>query len=261
MDTDCDVSSPEQSGVCRQAKRSPMEGVRDQATDWIQGELTLRGNGNVLFTREKLRLFDGSVADRLLVLCVLGECFNVSAGEQFYGADQHYGCFAGNDGSRAYVTGEFTPEGCHDDVSDFSGEQMIGVEHWLDFYKKHAEYTRVGLLVGPYFADSGSETSLRVAVLQRAAQQRKDEVSMKTLPGCNSVFEAATEHQPARDEVWCSSDSGGINRHWIGLPRIEQGQQGRANRCVCVPEDRLLDEGLSVYPNCPPEANRCSILR
>jgi len=87
-------------------------------------ERATHGDGNVLFTRERLRLFDGSVEGRALVLCVMGECFNVSVGEQFYGPEQHYNCFAGNDGSRAYVSGEFTEEGCHDDVSDLSGPQV-----------------------------------------------------------------------------------------------------------------------------------------
>jgi len=98
---------------------------------------------------------------------------------------------------------------------------MIGIEHWLNFYKAHAQYTRIGVLVGRYFDESGAETSLRVTQLQRAVQQREDEISLKILPGCNSKFVAATAGAPARSEVWCSPDSGGFVRHWTGVPRLE----------------------------------------
>ena len=98
--------SPE--GACRTAGGRG----QDDASAWLAQERAARG-ANIIFTRDMLQQFDGSVAGRPLVLCVLGECFDVSDGEQFYGAGSHYSCFAGNDGSRAYVKGEFTKEVTH----------------------------------------------------------------------------------------------------------------------------------------------------
>ena len=151
---DCAAGGAE--GACSASGHGP-----DEAIAWLAQERAARGDRNVLFTRDRLKLFDGSVAGRPLVLCVMGECFDVSDGEQFYGAGAHYSCFAGNDGSRAYVKGEFTAEACHDDVSDFTGPEMIGVEHWLNFYKQHEHYRRVGVLVGRYHDATGAETSDR----------------------------------------------------------------------------------------------------
>jgi hypothetical protein len=255
------ASGSDADGADESCARS-VEGGRacDPAAAWLAREQAAHGAAGVLFSREKLRLFDGSVPGRPLVLCVLGECFNVSAGEQFYGPESSYACFAGNDGSRAYVTGEFTTEGCHDDVANFTGPELMGVEHWLDFYHKHAVYEKIGVLVGPYFDSAGVATSLRATTLQRAAQQREDEISLKILPGCNTKYRAPTPKEPGVNEVWCSSDSGGVTRHWIGMPRLESPKDdGKVARCVCVPEQRLSEAGLSVYPGCAPDANRCSV--
>ena len=231
------------------------------AAAWLSSARAASGDGKVLLTREQLRQFDGRVEGRPLLLCVLGECFDVSTGAQFYGPQESYSCFAGNDGSRAYVTGEFSAEGCHDDVADFTGQQMMGVEHWLNFYRNHHEYQQVGRLVGRYFDAEGRETRARVDALRRAAQQREDELNLNILPACNSIFQAATEHTPARNEVWCSSDSGGGERHWIGLPRLEQSESGRAPRCVCAPPGRQDEQGLSVYRECAPDAVRCELAK
>ena len=250
-----DTCAQGSDGVCLNAGGAE----NDVATAWLARETAARGQGGVLFTREKLRLFNGSVLGRPLVLCVLGECFNVSTGEDFYAPGSSYACFAGNDGSRAYVTGEFTEEGCRDDVADLSGPQMIGVEHWLNFYHKHAVYEKIGVLVGLYFDSTGIATGLRRSTLERAAQQRQDEISLKILPGCNSKYVGPTKDAPAKREVWCSSDSGGIERHWTGFPRMEAQEAGKGARCVCVPEQRLSEQGLSVYPGCAEDADRCTV--
>jgi len=103
-----DCAAGGSQGACRMAGGQG----QDDAYSWLAQERAARG-ANIIFTRDMLQQFDGRVAGRPLVLCVLGECFDVSEGEQFYGAGSHYSCFAGNDGSRAYVKGEFTKEVTH----------------------------------------------------------------------------------------------------------------------------------------------------
>ncbi len=58
---------------------------------------------------------------------MLGEVFDVTAGRRFYAPPSHYSYFSGKDGSRAFVTGEFSndaPRPGHD-VSDLSDSQVI----------------------------------------------------------------------------------------------------------------------------------------
>jgi hypothetical protein len=101
-------------GVCRQGKKKAgggMDGGRDAAVEWLAEQRASRGDKSVVFSRETLRQvcgyidssmrthivaqsvptrltrrseicgqFDGRVPGRPLLLCVLGECFDVSAG-------------------------------------------------------------------------------------------------------------------------------------------------------------------------------------
>lgn len=46
-----------------------------------------------------------------------------------------YSFFAGNDASRAYLTGKFQDD-LNDDVEDFTDEQFHGLMHWKEFYLK-----------------------------------------------------------------------------------------------------------------------------
>jgi hypothetical protein len=48
---------------------------------------------------------------------------------------------------------------------------LIGVEHWLNFYKKHEHYRRLGVLMGRYYDAAGKETSHRSA---RVAYEEED---------------------------------------------------------------------------------------
>ena len=64
---------------------------------------------------------------------------------------------AGKDGTRGFVTGDFTEDGLDDDVESLEPKQMLDVEHWMDFYRDHEEYTYVGKVIGRYYSDSGKE--------------------------------------------------------------------------------------------------------
>lgn len=46
----------------------------------------------------------------------------------------------GIDGSRAFVTGDFKPEGLIDDIAELGNQDYIGLRDWLDFYMKDYEY-------------------------------------------------------------------------------------------------------------------------
>ena len=55
--------------------------------------------------QERLKVFDGRLEGLPLILCVVGHCFDVTEGEQFYGVGQTYNAFVGRDGSTGFVSG------------------------------------------------------------------------------------------------------------------------------------------------------------
>lgn len=52
-------------------------------------------------------------------------------------------CILGKDGSRAFVTGEFSASGLTDDVSGLSNSQWLDLLHWFEFYDQ--QYIYVGM--------------------------------------------------------------------------------------------------------------------
>jgi hypothetical protein len=129
----------------------------------------------------------GSGSGRLL-LAILGEVYDVSAGGRHYAAGAGYSCFAGRDGSRAFVTGEFEGAGLTDDVAGLDPSELEGVLSWRDFYRGEAKYPRVGVLVGRYYDRGGARVTGMLERLEAAvAEAQAAEAEVKeAFPPCNS---------------------------------------------------------------------------
>lgn len=41
----------------------------------------------------------------------------------------------GRDGTRAFISGNFTDEGLIEDIDDITGGEILELNNWLDFYK------------------------------------------------------------------------------------------------------------------------------
>lgn len=48
--------------------------------------------------------------------------------------------FVGRDGSRAFVTGDFTESGLTDDVDGLNIQELRSLNDWLKFYSKEYKY-------------------------------------------------------------------------------------------------------------------------
>lgn len=57
--------------------------------------------------------------------------------------------FAGCDGTRAFVTGEFNEKGLVDDVTEFDSSRLLDLLTWVEFYEK--TYRFVGQFVRSNF--------------------------------------------------------------------------------------------------------------
>lgn len=68
-------------------------------------------NGGRIFTTSELKQYTGEDPDKPIYLAILGQVFDVTKGKEHYGKGGGYGFFSGRDGTRAFVTGDFTEKG------------------------------------------------------------------------------------------------------------------------------------------------------
>ena len=161
-----------------------------------------------VFTPEQLQV-EGSGGSGRLLLAILGEVFDVSAGTDFYAEGKGYNCFVGRDGSRAFVTGEFEGEGLTDSIDGLDPSELDGVLHWRGFYRDSDKYHAVGVLAGRYYDSTGARISGVLDVIEEkvATWKAAEAATKEAFPPCNSKWT-----QAAGSHVWCTSKSGGTER-------------------------------------------------
>lgn len=141
-----------------------------------------------------------------------------------------------------------------DDVLQLEPRDILGLVNWQQFYDK--DYKRIGKLHGRYYDENGIETDYMRRVLEKrdvALEERKRDEAVKELyPPCNIEWKAETGTR-----VWCTSQSGGVTRSWMGVPRkyFEAGHTDY--RCACVHSDKLADKNLKEYDDCDAKSVSC----
>ncbi|XP_062392246.1 neuferricin isoform X3 [Sardina pilchardus] len=166
--------------------------------------------------------------------------------------------FTGKDASSAFVTGDFSVAGLTDDVSDLSPSQIVALYDWLAFYQK--DYTPVGRAEGHFYGPDGEPTEalrrVEVSLAQGLQLKAQAQAHSQLYPPCN------TEWSSAGGRVWCSTQSGGVKREWVGVPRKLFSPGSSRSRCVCMqPEElsRADNPNLQEYSGCPVEAESCYV--
>ncbi|XP_061461448.1 neuferricin isoform X2 [Rhineura floridana] len=201
-----------------------------------------------------------------LYLAVLGQVFDVQRGRKHYGPGGAYSFFAGKDASRAFATGDFTPAGLVDDISGLSPSEMLAIQNWLSFYRKN--YVPIGKVAGRFYHENGAPTEVLaqaqalIAEGQRLKAQENEK--KKQFPPCNSEWSST-----GGSRVWCSKQSGGVNRDWNGVPRKLYEPGSSRSQCVCVNTEGLPLEqssstgvgnpNLQEYEGCHPLAEWCAL--
>lgn len=159
----------------------------------------------------------------------------------------------------AFITGDFEKSSNSDyEVDDvlkhLKAEEIHSIHQWKQFYDK--DYTFVGLLTGRYYGIDGQKTEYMLKVEKQidiaiAERERLKKLKVK-YPPCNIEWKVDTGTR-----VWCSAQSGGIDRDFVGVPR-RMFEVGKSEfRCACVPDDRLDDPLLKEYDDCDPESFEC----
>ena len=177
--------------------------------------------------------------------------YDVSRGAKHYGPGGGYAAFAGRDGTRAFVTGEFTEEGATADTSGLTDEDAAGLIYWRGFYATN--YTFVGLLAGDAFYDAQGLPLPPVAALEAAAARRQALLQRiagetRVAPSCNTTWSVE-----AGGAVWCDEGR---------LPRRATYPLYPA-RCVCLLATleagvAAAEQGMELFADCAPHQHRCN---
>lgn len=209
-----------------------------------------------LFTIDELSQYDGS-GENKLYLSIMGEVFDVERGRQHYGPGGSYATFAGKDASRAFITGEFDDKKSNlDHVLSLSPVELVSLKKWRDFYAENYDF--VGRLIGRFFDETGEPTEYFWSIdkkIQFGLKQQEEEKDLnQEFPPCNVEYRAETG-----TSVWCTKQSGGIDRDWAGYPIQYFNQETKTFSCVCVQKERFNLPQLRQYENCDESTRRCSI--
>ncbi|XP_055883380.1 neuferricin-like [Biomphalaria glabrata] len=224
-----------------------------------------------IFTKDNLALYKGD-NNGDVYLALAGYVFDVTKGRKHYGPGGGYEFFAGIDGSKAYVTGQFDKDGLTDDISELSPAEVLGLENWKAFYEK--DYKLIGKVEGAFFDKDGKELPMMQLYKKKLKQAllEKDliENDKKLFPPCNSEWS-----QNSGGRVWCSTRSGGVARDWVGVPRMFYSAGSSQPRCACIrttgppshdPESTnhknrgdLDNPNLNRYANCEEMSESCPL--
>ncbi|CAD7090917.1 unnamed protein product [Hermetia illucens] len=208
-----------------------------------------------LFTTDELAKYDGNVNEEEIYVSILGSVYDVTPGKNFYGRGCGYAFFTGKDASVSFVTGEFekfTPDS--DDVAALKPADILGILQFKEFYD--TKYVLKGKLIGRFYDENGEPTEYfrKVEALAKVGEYEKEQKNRKLeeFPPCNIEWTAETGTR-----VWCTAESGGIRRNWIGVPRkyFEPGQT--SFRCACVKPEQLSSPLLKPYEDCKDDAVEC----
>jgi hypothetical protein len=188
----------------------------------------------------ELKAHDGSDCSKPLLLCVLGEVYDVGTGRQHYQPSGGYSGAAGRDSSRSYSSGDYSDAAAASRIDDLSSDQVESVLQWREFYRTHETYRYVGVLAERYYDDAGTPTAAlgTVEKLQEATNliQNARDAFNKRFKSCNSRSGA-----DIKTELWCDDSwhlPGSTPLHvWWQLPSAgSSGEKG--GKCACVPQDQ-----------------------
>ena len=133
-------------------------------------------------------------------------------------------------------------------------QEIYSIHQWKQFYDK--DYTFLGLLTGRFYRIDGTKTDYMKKVDEQIeiaiAEKEKHKQLRVKYPPCNIEWKAETGTR-----VWCTSQSGGIDRDFVGVPRRFYEVGKSEFRCACVPDDRLEDPLLKEYDDCDSKSVEC----
>lgn len=239
-----------------------------------------QGGALQILTPDELSRYSGLDGSPGMYLAILGKVYDVIEGAKHYGPGSSYSFFVGKlicyviyifillfpmkflifkgrDASKAFISGDFEgKEGVEmDDVLTLTPRDILGLVQWSEFYA--TRYRFVGHLVGRFYDSNGNPTQYLNDVHKQvdvAKEMRQEDARLnEKFPQCNIEWTA-----DAGTRVWCSSESGGSTRDWVGVPR-KYFQPGVTDwRCACVKDEDLPSTSIKEFTECDRHAVSCT---
>ncbi|XP_076160213.1 neuferricin isoform X2 [Ptiloglossa arizonensis] len=200
-----------------------------------------------VFTPNELKKYT-NIKDGLYI-SILGQVFDVTKGAKHYGPGATYHFFTGIHNDKEIR-----------DISLLTVEQLKLLNYWVQFYNEN--YIYKGKLNGKYYNEDGTPTEeshkIQRILIHAKEKQFEKEHKEKMFPPCN------VEWNPDFRSVWCSKKSGGIEREWIGVPRmLFESPNFQEYRCACVKLDSNEYEEkkgmIREYVGCSRTAIKCTM--
>ncbi|XP_048374691.1 neuferricin isoform X2 [Sphaerodactylus townsendi] len=153
--------------------------------------------------------------------------------------------------------------------------QVFDVQRGHQHYGPGGAYSFFsGKVAGRFYDVNGSPTSLlqqaQALIDEGQRLQAQEKEKKQRFPPCNAEW-----HSASGSKVWCSKQSGGVNRDWAGVPRKMYEPGSRGSHCVCVRTEGPPSEQFSFHPpsnrgdldhprlqeydGCHPSANWCAL--
>lgn len=202
------------------------------------------------------KIFEQMHEDNKLYLAILGNVYDVSSGAKYYALGGSYAFFTGKDSSRSFSTGDFTND-LNDKIDDLTEQQVADIFNWKSNFDE--KYIFLGHLEGAFYQSNGEKTKSLLEAEKKFKSHKKKEqknVEMSSrFPSCNSQWSGDDDSS----KVWCSTKSGGVERSWVGYPRLVFNSFHNTELCACVHEDDLNHPSVKEYKNCKSTSSTCEI--
>ena len=196
--------------------------------------------------------------DPLLLLVAVGKVYDVSTGRQYYADGSYEGFASGHDHSRAFLSADFE-HNATDDLTGLTPGQILGIEHWVQFYERHATYAYVGVHEGRYYDSRGRRRAARYDYERSVvlAQAEREATIARVLASPRCTTRAA--ESPNGKGVWKTHACEALH-----VPRWATVEdEGRLCICIAYAEgDELEPEEQELphkYRSCAPDATECTV--
>lgn len=97
------------------------------------------------YSLAELASYDGSDAERPILIVVRGEVYDMTRGRDFYGPGGPYEMFAGKDCTRALAKMSFDLEDFTGDTEGLEQDELDKLEDWIEMFS--AKYRKIGKLL------------------------------------------------------------------------------------------------------------------
>mmetsp|Transcript_4686 Transcript_4686/g.8727 ORF Transcript_4686/g.8727 Transcript_4686/m.8727 type:complete len:290 (-) Transcript_4686:399-1268(-) len=150
----------------------------EESTESSEPRATTGPTGNRLIFAEELATHigeGGASPSNPIWLSILGKVYDVTTGEDFYGAEKGgYRFYSGRDASPCFSTGNNTPEGADENLDEWEDKKLIAAYEWSVFYEDHETYQYLGDFAGSkYFDAQGNELDYRKNIVSRSKEAKK----------------------------------------------------------------------------------------